>query len=215
MGLNCTGEILPQNVLQISCQESANCFDDFCLVGQPEDKILLFEILRNSDHSQLYYWAIIEVDDFPLGVCELEEYANNSISKWQGRRSDYLIIGSGGGNCFCLVVEMRHVLVKETQIEDKFAQLTETLTQIIEREQIILKSQMLAKIYPQPETLKYIGVLIAPGNTKNFNRYYLNPPPVEINGRKVSLRTLPRDALKDCKIQWTTLLEKLGFRFTF
>jgi len=152
MGLNCTGEILPQNVLQISCQESANCFDDFCLVGQPEDKILLFEILRNSDHSQL---------------------------------------------------------------EDKFAQLTETLTQIIEREQIILKSQMLAKIYPEPETLKYIGVLIAPGNTKNFNRYYLNPPPVEINGRKVSLRTLPRDALKDCKIQWTTLLEKLGFRFTF
>jgi hypothetical protein len=119
MGLNCTGKILPQNVLQISCQESANSFDDFCLVGQPEDEILLFEILRNSDNSQLYYWAIVEVDDFPLGVCELEEYANNSLSQWKGRRSDYLIIGSGGGNCFCLVKETKQKVNRNTDTLEK------------------------------------------------------------------------------------------------
>jgi hypothetical protein len=212
MGLKCTGDFLPEDVKIVSyCEESATCLDDFCLVGEPEDQILLFEILKKSDSSQLYYWAIIEVDDFPLGVCELEKYADHSLSQWLGRRSDYLIIGSYRGDCFCLVVEMRHVLVKESQKDDKFEQLKETLTQIIQQENIILESQILAQVYPQPENIKYLGVLIAPGNTRSFNRWEINKV-IEINERKIVLRTLPSDALKDCQIQWTTLLQKLGVR---
>ncbi|MEA5420498.1 hypothetical protein VB712_14795 [Spirulina sp. CCNP1310] len=208
MPLDCTGEILPRGISIIQPGDVLNDLDDFCLVLNIEDQVLFYECISEG----LKYWVILEADDYPILVCELEQYADFLARRgqWQGRRADYLVIGSHGGDCFLIVVELRHVLVKADQEEDKFQQLRETIEHLL-RFHLgeIQGSDGLAGVYAAPESYRVIGVVIAPGNTRQFSRRALNPI-MNIADHQVVIRTLPKDALSDCKITWTGLLEWLG-----
>jgi hypothetical protein len=211
MSLNCTGEKLPEEIQCIPKQATQISLDNFCVVTYHDDEILLYEEIINKDKAPLFYWVILNNDELPLGICNLEKYAL-LIKDWIGRKSDYLVIGSYNGRCYCIVIEMRHVLVKEEQEDDKFEQLKQSLTQLIQRENIILSSETLQKVYTEPKKLTYLGIIIAPGNTRNFNRKKLNYN-VNIGDYVIPLRTLPKDALQNCKIKWTDLLKRLGVGF--
>ncbi len=215
-GLACTGAQLPA-VSPVRVTKPPQELDDFCQFLNSDDEILLYEQLSGThSNSQQYYWAILKADDYPLGICELEQYADWSASqgKWSGRRSDYLAIGSAQGDCYLVVIELRHVLVKASQEDDKFEQLKETITTLIRHHlPKIQGSTVQAAVYsPPPPTYNIIGVMIAPGNTRQFSRSHLNPI-VEIESRPVILRTLPKDALQDCRVTWTELLRWLGVNF--
>lgn len=108
--LACTGPQLPA-VDEIPSPEEPQELADFCQVLNFGDEILLSEQMKSS---ALYYWMILEADDYPVGVCRLEAYANwlAARGQWTGRRSDYLAIGSALGNCYLVVIELRRVLVK-------------------------------------------------------------------------------------------------------
>lgn len=215
-GLACTGEQLPA-VTHIQVTEPPQKLDDFCQILNPDDEILLYEQLSSTNtKAGQYYWAILQADDYPLGVCTLEQYANWSASQgaWSGRRSDYLAIGSAQGHCYLVVIELRHVLVTESQEDDKFEQLKETITTLI-RDHLpkIQGSTLQAAVYtPPPPAYKIIGAVIAPGKTRQSGRNHLNPL-VTLESQPVILRTLPKDALQDCQITWTELLRQLGVNF--
>jgi hypothetical protein len=120
MPLDCTGDNLPQEIPVIKIEKTPSSFDDFCQIVNSGDEVLLHQAIEKN--RGYYYWFILEADDFPLAVCELEKYANYAAEKeqWFGRRADYLIIGYYEGDCYLIVVELRHVLVKEKQEDDKF-----------------------------------------------------------------------------------------------
>lgn len=206
MSLDCTGETLP--FVQTIDIEPSQHLDSFCLTLEFDDEVLLYETLT----SGTYYWVIFKSDEALLSVCELEKYADflSNNDEWVGRRSDYLIIGSYYGDCYLVVVEMRHVLVKTEQEDDKFEQLKSTIeTLILHQLDAIRDSNALSRVYDQPDYFKIIGAVIAPGNTRRFARGQLNPI-VDIAGHKVAIRTLPKDALSDCKITWTEFLRRMG-----
>lgn len=209
MALSCTGNTLP-NIVKIPIKDPPSSLDDFCLVFNEHEEILLYEKLTDSKH-ETYYWAIVEVDEYSVAACLLEEYADyaSGIGQWSGRRSDYLLIGLYNWECYVIVVELRHVLVREQQEKDKFEQLRQSLAQIIDRITVLVESEALSQIYEEPEVYKFAGVVIAPGNTRSFNRRELNPQ-VTIAGHEVLIRTLPKDSLSDCRITWTKLLKRLG-----
>ncbi|MEM9216812.1 MAG: hypothetical protein AAGD25_20990 [Cyanobacteria bacterium P01_F01_bin.150] len=207
--LNCTGAELP-DIPIVKLSPVPESLDDFCQVLQPEDEVLLHEYLSEP---QKHYWVIIQADDYPMAVCELEAYADymQTQNQWTGRRSDYLLIGSSHGKCCLIVVELRHVLVKAQQEEDKLAQLREAIKQLIQNHLAIVdQTDCLAKVYDKPEAYTIVGVIIAPGATRNFNRRELNRRE-EIESHPVLLVTLPSNALSDCRITWTRLMEKIGF----
>jgi hypothetical protein len=213
-GLNCTGSYLPRiATIEISGSDQ---LDDFCSSISTGDEILLYEKLSpkktRKNLTETYYWMILEADEYPISVCELEKYANSLTGKWIGRRADYLVIGSYSGNCFLLVIELRHALVKENREDEKFEQLKESIEILIQNHLPIIQcSQALASVYEDPDDYKIIGAIIAPGNTRSFARGELNKN-IEIADHKVAIRTLPKDALTNCKITWTELLRKLGVR---
>jgi len=209
MVLNCTGEDLPLGIPTLKSPEIPNSLDDFCFILKTNEEILLYETI---DNDRLKYWVILEADDYPIAVCELESYADylSRQRQWQGRRADYLIIGSCAGDCYLVIVELRHVLVKEDQEDDKFQQLKETISHLIEAHlETIKQSNFLAKIYENPTSYKIIGLVIAPGNTRRFSRGELNQK-INIASHSVLIRTLPKDALFDCKITWKYLLKRIG-----
>lgn len=209
MPLNCTGEDLPAGISTLNPPGTPSSLDDFCVLLGTDDEILLYESI---DGSQLNYWVIIRADDYPISVCELEQYADylSTQQQWQGRRADYLVIGSHRGDCYLIIVELRHVLVKENQEDDKFEQLKETINHLLQAHlEAIKNSDSLSKVYDNPESYKIIGIVIAPGNTRSFSRGELNLK-VDIASHQVLIRTLPKDALSDCKITWTYLLERIG-----
>lgn len=209
MSLDCTGDSLPKNISIIKIKETPSCLDDFCQIVNSGDEVLLHQAIeKNRDY---YYWFILEADDFPLGVCELEKSADYAAEKekWLGRRADYLIIGYYEGDCYLIVVELRHVLVKKTQEDDKFKQLLESIEQILKSLPIISNSQTLKNVYSNPDDYKIIGAIVAPGTTRNFNRGELNPIR-SVNSHKVLIRTLPKNALSDCKITWTDFMTRMG-----
>ena len=144
MPLDCTGDNLPKEIPIIKIEETPSGLDNFCQILNSGDEVLLHQSIPESDRAY-YYWFILEADDFPLAVCELEKYADYAAQKdqWSGRRADYLIIGSYQGDCYLIVVELRHVLVKEKQEYDKFKQLLESIEQIIRYLEIINNSQTL------------------------------------------------------------------------
>ncbi|NEP42637.1 MAG: hypothetical protein F6K35_26800 [Okeania sp. SIO2H7] len=209
MPLKCTGDNLPQDIPIIKVEETPNCFDDFCQIVNSGDEVLLHQAIEKN--RGYYYWFILEADDLPLAVCELEKYADYAAEKeqWLGRRADYLIIGYYEGDCYLIVVELRHVLVKEKQEDDKFKQLLESIEQILKCLPIISNSQTLEKVYSSPDDYKIIGAIVAPGNTRSFNRRELNPIR-SVNSHKVLIRTLPKDALSNCKITWTDFIQRMG-----
>ncbi|MEQ9357503.1 hypothetical protein [Coleofasciculus chthonoplastes] len=88
---------------------------------------------------------------------------------------------------------------------DDFCLILNTNDQVI----FISNSTSLEAVYINPSSYKIIGVLIAPANTRSFSRGELNPI-VAINSHKVLIRTLPKNALSDCKITWTDLLQRIG-----
>lgn len=208
MPVNCTGDNLPKDIPIIEIEETPSDFDDFCQIVNFEDEVLLDEFL---DDENRYYWFILEADDFPLAVCKLEKYADYAEQQdyWSGKRADYLIIGSYEGDCYLIVVELRHVLVKKEQEDKKFEQLLASIEQILKCREIINNYQTLANIYSNPDAYKIIGVIVAPGNTRTFSRGKLNPIK-SVNSHKVLIRTLPKDALSECKITWTDFIQRMG-----
>lgn len=210
MPLDCPGDNLPKEIPIIKIEETPRGLDNFCQILNSGDEVLLHQAILESDRAY-YYWFILEADDFPLAVCELEKYADYAAQKnqWSGRRADYLIIGSYQGDCYLIVVELRHVLVKEKPEYDKFKQLLESIEQIIRYLAILNNSQTLEKVYSHPDDYKIIGAIVAPGNTKRFNRRELNPIR-SVGSHKVLIRTLPKDALSDCQITWTDFIQRMG-----
>ena len=212
MPLNCTGEHLPAGISTLNPPETPSSLDDFCILLGTDDEVLLYESIQRKEGSQLQYWVILQTDGYPISVCELEQYADylSAQQLWQGRRADYLVIGSHCGDCYLIIVELRHVLVKENHEDDKFEQLKETINHLLQAHlEVIKNSDSLSKVYDNPESYKIIGVVIAPGNTRSFSRGDLNLK-VDIASHQVLIRTLPKDALSDCKITWTYLLERIG-----
>ncbi|NER20980.1 MAG: hypothetical protein F6J96_09760 [Symploca sp. SIO1C2] len=207
MPLDCTGESLP-DIPKIELQEYPSSFDDFCLILNTNNEVIFYESISGTNYQ---YWVILEADDYPLAACELEKYADYATqhNQWSGRRADYLIIGSYQGDCYLIVVELRHVLVKEKQEDEKFEQLLKSIKQIIDNLEVINNSKSLEAVYTNPSYYRIIGLIIAPGNTRLFRRGELNRV-VSINSHKVLIRTLPKDALSDCKITWTDLLQRIG-----
>ncbi|MEA5470921.1 hypothetical protein, partial [Spirulina sp. 06S082] len=179
MPLPCTDISLP-DIQTIPTQPSPSSLDDFCLILQPldvesvdvENEVLLYETIADKNGKDLKYWAILEADESPIAVCELEKYADYAAKKaqWSGKRADYLIIGSHQSDCYLVVVELRHVLVKEEQEDKKFEQLRKSIEQIIQYREVIRNSQSLEQVYHDPDSYKILGVIIAPANTKKFNR---------------------------------------------
>ena len=210
MPLDCTGDNLPKKIPIIKIEETPSGLDDFCQILNLGDEVLLHQPVVKKNRAY-YYWFILEADDFPLAVCELEKYADYAAQQdqWSGRRADYLIIGYYEGDCYLIVVELRHVLVKEKQDDDKFKQLLESIEQIIRYLASFNGSETLEQVYSNPDSYKIIGAIVAPGNTKSFNRRELNPIR-SVGSHKVLLRTLPKDALADCKITWTDFIQRMG-----
>lgn len=208
MALDCTGKELPSEMVTTPQPSSPKSFDDFCIVVTAGEEILLHQDLSGK---KLYYWCILQADDYSLAVCELENYANYAETKqqWSGKRADYLVMGYTDESCYLIVVELRHVLVKEAQEDQKFEQLKQSIQQIIQRREIFRESQALDEVYHQPESYRVIGVVIAPGNTRRFRRGELNQV-YSIGSHKVLIRTLPKDALLNCKITWSDLLQRAG-----
>ena len=82
MTLNCTDTVLPEGIQTIPQKESPNSFDDFCLhvnSVESENKVLLYESLP----SNTKYWVIIVADEYPIAVCQLEDYANYAAQQNQ------------------------------------------------------------------------------------------------------------------------------------
>ena len=209
MPLNCTGENLPTGITTIALPSAPISLDDFCILVNTDEDILLYESI---DGDRLKYWVIIQADDYPISVCELEQYADYLAKQqqWQGRRADYLIIVSHGGDCYLIIVELRHVITNANQEDDKFEQLKQTINHLLQSHLGTIKnSDSLSKVYDNPASYKIIGIVIAPGNTRSFARRELNKK-VEIASHQVLIRTLPRDALSNCKITWTDLLKRIG-----
>lgn len=142
MPLDCTGESLP-DIPIIKIPISPTCFDDFCLILNTSDQVLLHE----SISQKIKYWVIFEADDYPLAACDLEEYANYAAEQqnWEGKRSDYLIIGSYDGDCYLIIIELRHVIVKEEHEDQKFEQLRLSIEQIVNQ----LTVQVLIRTLPK------------------------------------------------------------------
>lgn len=209
MPLDCTGENLP-DIPTIEIPNSPTRFDDFCLGLNAPAQVLLHESISNKNKT-LKYWVILEADDYPLAACELEQYADYAAQQqnWEGKRSDYLLIGSHQGDCYLIIIELRHVIVKEEHEDQKFEQLRQCIEQLINQLFVIDQSNVLTEVYPNPEQYKIIGVVIAPGNTRQFRRGELNLK-IEIKSHPVLIRTLPKDALSQCKITWTDLLHRVG-----
>ena len=196
--------------MELDIEETPSCLDDFCQTIQFEDEVLLYEVVHEKNRTY-YYGFILEADDFPLAVCELEKYADYAAEKeqWLGRRADYLVIGSNEGDCYLIVIELRHVLKVEEQLNEKVKQLLESIEQILKCLPIISNSQTLEKVYSSPDDYKIIGAFVAPGTTRKFNRGELNPIR-SVNSYKVVIRTLPKDALSNCKITWTDFITRMG-----
>jgi hypothetical protein len=209
MPLDCTGENLP-DIPTIEIPNSPTSFDDFCLVLNAPAQVLLHESISNKNKT-LKYWVILEADDYPLAACELEQYADYAAQQqnWEGKRSDYLLIGSHQGDCYLIIIELRHVIVKEEHEDQKFEQLRQCIEQLINQLFVIDQSNVLTEVYPNPEQYKIIGVVIAPGNTRQFRRGELNLK-IEIKSHPGLIRTLPKDALSQCQITWTELLHRVG-----
>lgn len=208
MALDCTGKELPPGIVTTPQPSSPQSFDDFCIVVAAGEEVVLHQDLAGK---KIYYWCILEADEYGIVACELENYANyaEAQQQWSGKRADYLVMGYTQESCYLIVVELRHVLVKEAQEDQKFEQLKQSIQQIIQRREIFRESQSFDEVYHQPESYRVIGIVVAPGNTRRFRRGELNQV-YSIDSHKVLIRTLPKDALSNCKITWSDLLQRVG-----
>ncbi|MGL5192693.1 MAG: hypothetical protein ACRC8Y_03670 [Chroococcales cyanobacterium] len=105
MPLDCTGDILP-DIPTIEVPNFPTRFDDFRLSLNAPAQVLLHESISNKNKT-LKYWVILEADDYPLAACELEQYADYAAQQqnWEGKRSDYLLIGSHQGDCYLIIID--------------------------------------------------------------------------------------------------------------
>jgi hypothetical protein len=115
---DCCGESLPYDGKEVNCAESVSSIEDCCDWIEIADEVMLCESVTGKKGKQCYYyWVFLEADECRLMVCALEKYADSQGVKWQGRRSDYLTIGWYESICYVVIIEIRHVLLKEKQME--------------------------------------------------------------------------------------------------
>ena len=195
---DCSGSEHP-DLPTTDCTGVVTDLSDCCRTLASEDEILLYEDLSNQ--GNYFYWLILQADETPLVVCNLEAYANKT--QWQGRRADYLCAGWYNGDCYLAVIELRRTLVKDNQAEDKLAQLRQSITQIISSLPILTASLPFKEACHEPEEYKIIGVAIP---TEHSKRRAEQTQPFTINGYTGILASLPNSYITDCRLSWSKLL---------
>jgi hypothetical protein len=203
MPLLCTGDKLP-DIPTVNCSDSIKTLDNCCQLVEIETEILLFEKLETA-----YYWVKLEADEIQLVVCNLEAYANQA-SSWKGRRCDYLVMGMNveDGDCYLIIIELRHLIVKEDQAIDKLNQVEQTIQNIISiLPQQISNSPFFEQACPQAQPYKIAGIIIAPAGIRGIARE--NRTRV-INHEKYQaiITMMPPEQVRNCTITWRDLLQQ-------
>ncbi len=207
---DCSGKTLPSHN-RIGCADDAKQLEDCCRTLAITEEVMLSEgsINKNKGNS-LYYWFFLQADETPLLACALEEFANLSISDWQGRRADYLAAAWYGGKCYIVVIELRHMLLHIGQTTDKLAQLEQTVRTLITKilPDFLSTEQFGSVCFPQPALAdcKIIGIIVPPDRCK---RKAERKKILEISGHSVFLTSLPSSMLQNCRITWSDLLHSV------
>lgn len=218
--LLCEGNTLP-DLASPECVEVITRFDDCCheLLPDPyENQILLYETLSKENKPQKYYWFTLEADESFLIVCRLEDYAKGlQVSgEWQGRMADYLAMGWYEGECFVVIIELRHVITHEdddrhNQIQDKFEQVEMTLNIVIE--QILPQieaSELFSQACHEPDSFRLAGAILVPSGIKKRISLSLRQRTVQVKGRNITIVMLPHTPRTSCQITWSEILESVG-----
>ncbi|NEP58428.1 MAG: hypothetical protein F6K31_15650 [Symploca sp. SIO2G7] len=207
MRLSCTGNELP-NIPTINCTDTVGQLDNFCKLIKVNDQVLLYE-----QPNRAYYWVSLQADEIQLVVCHLEKYAEQAAKRgdWCGRLSDYLIVGMNteDGDCYILIVELRHTLSKVEQAIDKFEQLENSIEQVMSRLQTdVISSSLFEKACWQPDKYKIAGFVIAPAGVRSIPLKQRTRRIVKDNYKGI-IKIMPHERVKECKITWTELLNEI------
>lgn len=212
MPLPCTGSDLP-DIPSIDCPPNVTRLDDCCKLVAIEDEILLYE--KQSDRP--YYWIVLQADEMPLSVCNLEAYAN-SVAKndeWMGRRCDYMAMGWAGGECCLLAIELRDRLTSETQVANKFEQIEQSIEQIMARiDTQIIGSPLFEQACASPDDYKVAGIVIAPAGIRKKSRSE-RIHIIRTDTYSAAVAVMPPDRIHDCRLQWSDLMEMVGAKRSY
>ena len=206
MRLLCTRDKLP-NIPRINSTDPIKNLDNCCQLVEIETEILLFEKVEKS-----YYWVKLEADEIQLVVCNLEKYANQA-SSWKGRRCEYLVMGMNveDGDCYLIIIELRHLIVNEDQAIDKLDQVEKTIQNIISiLPQQFFHSSCFDQACPQPQPYKIAGIIIAPAGIKGISREDRTRV-INHENYQAIITMMPPEQVKDCKITWHDLLQQFVF----
>jgi len=203
MPLLCTGDQLP-DVPTVNCSDSIKTLDNCCQLVEITTEILLFEKLET-----VYYWVKLEADEIQLVICNLEDYANQA-SSWKGRRCDYLVMGMNveDGDCYLIIIELRHLIVKEDQAIDKLDQVQQTIQNIISiLPQEIANSPFFEQACPEITNYKIAGIIIAPAGIRGISRENRTRV-INHDNYQAIITMMPPEQVRNCKITWTDLLQQ-------
>ena len=207
MRLACTGNQLP-DIPTVNCTDATGQLENCCLLMQIDDQVLMYD-----QPDQAYYWVLLQADEIPLVICNLEKYADQAekVGNWTGRRSDYLVMGmnTDDGDCYLVIVELRHIITNEDQVNDKLEQLQNSIKQVMSRLEIHLaNSPLFEQACPKPEHYKVVGIVIAPAGIKAFSRLKRTRTIIGDTYQGI-ITMMPSERIKECKITWTELLKEV------
>ncbi len=207
MSLPCTGSHIP-DIPSVDCSPHLVRLDECCTLVDIESEILLYEKQADKPH----YWVVLQADDMPITVCNLEAYANAAEKKndWTGRRCDYMAMGWADGDCCILAVELRDRLTSEAQVDNKFAQVEQSIAQIMMMiDTQITGSPLFEQACFSPDRYKVAGVVIAPAGIRKKargERIHI----IKTDTYAAAVAVMPFNRIRDCHVQWSDLMEIVG-----
>jgi len=203
----CIAEECPRGT-QVKCIKTVQNIEDCCMLLQHTKNILFCEYVDGENH---HYWFQFKADTVPLFVCNLEEYAEKYCPDWEGRKSDYLLIGKENDECYIIVIELRKQFTREKQVINKIDQLKQSIknitSHILPHLDHLQKFQNVCFFETAKINYKIVGIAIPV--VHSMRRVKQTKQPFLINGYEAQIINIPHTCIKNCQMTWTGLLNEL------
>jgi len=193
---------------QVECLEIVQNIEDCCVLLQQTKKVLFCEYVEGKNY---HYWLQFHADTVPLVVCNLEGYAQKYCPQWEGRKSDYLLVGREKNECYIIVIELREQFTQQKQLSDKIEQLKQSIENITLH--ILPHLSRLQKFqeacFFETAQINYKIVGIAMPVVRSMRRVKQTKQPFSINNYEAQIVNIPQTCIKNCQLTWTDLLNEL------
>ncbi len=212
----CQGESLPQQPERIDCPVEATALMDCCSRVAIEKSRLLYEGTKKLPGGEPthYYWLTLEADTMPLRICEFDRFADKISlvdARWEGRKSDYLVMGWFDGDCCLVFLELRDTLVNRDQVDDKFEQLEQGMQMLCKQEneeedQIHgCLQELLDAVCEGIINHKIIGIAVPVNHSKSRAEQTRQ---ISVGGKEIMLVSISHR--QNCSWTWSGLLRAIG-----